>query len=235
MNNNISKKPLLILVGGLGSRLGELVNTTPKPMLELNGRPFLCYLIDHYYNCGIREFYLLTSYLSEIIENYFEENKSLLPDDISIKIIKEKTPLGTGGSIKSALTEITHDEFFATNGDTFVDVDINELYQLGSPSLIVSRQEDISRYGEVILTGSVVTAFKEKSEQRTAGLINAGIYFLNKSLFNLIEKTSFSLERDLLENFLPNLNLKAIKTQNYFVDIGIPEDYERAKKDLAKE
>lgn len=233
MKNKNQDLPLLILAGGLGTRLGPLVDSVPKPMLEVANKPFLELLIKHYYSYGIRKFYLLTSHLSHVIEEHFN-NFDSIEDNISITILKEESPLGTGGAIKNALNSIQDDNFLVANGDTFVEFNLNELISLGTPSLVVSSQEDTSRYGEVILKDDVVDKFIEKNGVARSGLINAGIYYFDRDIFDKTNNKVFSLEKELLEKATAQIKLKALITDKYFIDIGLEKDYKKAIQELSK-
>ena len=107
----------VILVGGKGSRLGEITKNFPKPMIRIEKKPFLLYLIEQIRIFGFKEIILLAGHSAEIVDSYFKNNSL---SDISIKIIKEKKPLGTGGALVNAYEHLD-DNFFLMNGDSLID------------------------------------------------------------------------------------------------------------------
>jgi len=156
---------------------------------------------------------------------------------ISIDYSIEETPLGTGGAVKAALNKLKGDEFFLLNGDTFFDIDYNKFFNeyINNPSILylaLSQQDDTSRYGTVIIDDNRnVLEFCEKGKNSGYGLINGGIYIVNKNIFSQTETpTCFSFENEILEKHYKNLNIKGLKFNSYFIDIGIPKDYFKAQE-----
>jgi len=221
---------ILILAGGFGTRLKSVVSDVPKPLAPIsNSKRFLDFQIEN-----IRSFfqnddiYLLTYYMSSEIEEYYK-------NDTKIKIIKEPTPLGTGGSIKNAINILNlnkNDRIIVLNGDTYIrpnfDSFINHLE--GDINIVASFQEDCSRYGSLNIKNGKIVEFKEKDKNCRNSYINAGCYFFKKLdiFFNTLDGF-FSLET-LLSTSTEEYIMKAFLYKDIFIDIGIPEDYEKMIK-----
>ncbi len=218
----------IILCGGLGTRLKSIIKDIPKPMVPINDKPFLEFIFEYLKKQGIKEVILAVSYKYEVIQEYFKDEFL----GIKIKYSIEKEPLGTGGAIKEALKFIKN-EAYVLNGDTIFDIDLKKLILNNSKICLALKQmNDFDRYGTVELDSkNYIKLFKEK-EFKKQGLINGGIYFLNKDIFNdftLQEK--FSFEEFLQENY-EKLKAKAHIFDNYFIDIGVPGDYGRFMNDI---
>ncbi|EHY0016487.1 nucleotidyltransferase family protein, partial [Campylobacter jejuni] len=204
----------IILCGGLGTRLKSVIKDIPKPMAPINDKPFLEFIFEYLKKQGIKEVILAVSYKYEVIQEYFKDEFL----GIKIKYSIEKEPLGTGGAIKEALKFIKN-EAYVLNGDTIFDIDLKKLILNNSKICLALKQmNDFDRYGTVELDSkNYIKLFKEK-EFKKQGLINGGIYFLNKDIFNdftLQEK--FSFEEFLQENY-EKLKAKAHIFDNYFID-----------------
>ncbi|EAI7179036.1 D-glycero-D-manno-heptose 1-phosphate guanosyltransferase [Campylobacter coli] len=211
----------IVLCGGLGTRLKSVIKDIPKPMAPINNKPFLEFIFEYLKKQGIKEVILAVSYKYEVIKEYFKDEFL----GIKIKYSIEKEPLGTGGAIKEAL-KIIKNETYVLNGDTFFGIDLSKLKLNGSKICLALKQmNDFDRYGTVnVNEQGIVTSFEEKVFKKQ-GLINGGIYLLKKDIFD-----EFSLEKKFsFEEFLQE-NYKSLKIQtqifdDYFIDIGIPEDY----------
>lgn len=211
----------IVLAGGLGTRLRSVVQDLPKPMAPINGKPFLAFVLEYLKKQGIKEVILAVSYKYEVIQEYFKDEFL----GIKIKYSIEKEPLGTGGAIKEALKFIKN-EVYVLNGDTFFDIDLSKLKLNGSKICLALKQmNDFDRYGTVNVDGQgFVISFEEKIF-KTQGLINGGIYLLTKDIFNEFDlEKKFSFEEFLQENY-KKLKARAKIFDDYFIDIGIPQDY----------
>ena len=227
-------KEAIVLAGGLGTRLREVVKDVPKPMADVNGRPFLEYLLTFLNRHRIEKVVLSVGYKYEVIRNYF--GKSFLDMEILYSI--ETKPLGTGGGIKKSLTLVDSNDTFIVNGDTFFNVDLDKLFSFHKEksavlSIALKPLKHFDRYGSVeINEDGRIVGFKEK-KYHESGLINGGIYLLNKEfLMNLELEEKFSFEKDLLEKYYIYYPFYGMKFGGYFIDIGIPEDYEKFKRDV---
>lgn len=221
----------IILAGGFGTRLQSVVKDLPKPMAYVNGKPFLTYILDELIRYGFTKVILAVGYKKECIVDYFKSNYKGLEIVYSV----ENEPLGTGGCVKQAMAYVDDDFVFIINGDTLFKINYLTMSQLNTMSIACKYLENFDRYGEVSINEeNIITSFNEKKKV-DSGYINGGIYYLPKNIFyNYQLPNKFSLEKDFFEKYINELNIKAYKSEDYFIDIGIPEDYEKIKKDLSK-
>ncbi len=223
----------IILAGGLGTRLRSVVSEVPKVMAPVAGKPFLHYIINKLIDENVTRIILAVGYKSEIIEAFIDEQQY----DVEIIFSIEHEPLGTGGGIKLAMDRAISNHVFIINGDSFFDCQLKELMQQhleqnANISLALKYMQNFDRYGTVNIDASRITKFNEK-EYRESGLINAGVYVIQKNVLkdlNLPEK--FSLEKDVFEAHTSDLKIMGFLFGAYFIDIGIPEDYEKAQGDF---
>jgi D-glycero-alpha-D-manno-heptose 1-phosphate guanylyltransferase len=216
----------IILAGGKGLRLREVVADLPKPMAPIAGRPFLEYLILQLKRHGMRDVILATGYRSEAIRDHFRDGTAW---DMHIAYSQETEPLGTGGALRKAADLIDGNDFLVMNGDSFLDVNLEDLAErhrargsLGTLSLV--RKNDAGRYGSVAIDeNGLIHAFTEKGDV-APGLINGGVYCFGRSIVEHIGSGNISLERDVLPG-LTGRHLYGFETNGYFVDMGIPADY----------
>lgn len=225
--------PAIILAGGLGTRLRSVINDLPKPMAPVNGKPFLHYIFQYLIKQRVGEAVLSVGYKHESIKEFFGTEYL----GIKIQYSVEEEPLGTGGGIKQAF-QLVGDCAFVLNGDTFFDVDLNALQQFyfetnSDISLSLKPLKDFDRYGTVELDENLrITKFIEK-QFLSEGLINGGVYFFSKVLFDKVETPQkFSFEKDVLEKYTSTLKFTGKAFDGYFIDIGIPEDYQKAQHDF---
>lgn len=215
-------KEAIILCGGLGTRLRSVISDVPKPMAPIKNKPFLAFVLEYLKKQNISRVVLAVSYKYEIIQEYF--GNSYLGMQILYSI--EKEPLGTGGAILEALNLINSDSCYVLNGDTFFDVNLDRL-KLDNSDICVALKpmKNFDRYGSVdIDNNSYISAFNEK-KFTSNGLINGGVYLIKKHIFNSFNlPNKFSFEEFFQENFLI-FNAKATVFDDYFIDIGIPQDY----------
>jgi histidinol-phosphate phosphatase family domain/HAD-superfamily hydrolase, subfamily IIIA len=229
-------KEAIILAGGLGTRLREAVPDLPKCMANINGRPFLSYVIDYYRMQGVQYFVFSLGYKHEIIESYLNSEYPSLDYEVAI----ENDPLGTGGAIQLALQQTTTENILILNGDTLFKVNITGLNDVhikksSECTLALKPMVQFDRYGVVELNKDLrVISFKEKQHYES-GNINGGVYILNKQAYlkhQLAQKHSF--EKDYLEAYVSQSPTYGCIQDGYFVDIGIPDDYVKAQSDLKK-
>lgn len=211
----------IILCGGLGTRLKSVIKDIPKPMAPINNKPFLEFIFTYLKKQKIDEIILAVSYKYEIIQEYFKDEFL----NIKVRYSIEKEPLGTGGAIKQAL-ELAKEDCLVLNGDTFFDIDLTKMkLDKSKICLALKKMNDFDRYGSVELDKmGNITSFKEKQYLKQ-GFINGGIYLISKDIFEgFILEEKFSFEEFLQENY-KNLKARAEIFEDYFIDIGIPEDY----------
>ncbi len=223
----------IVLAGGLGTRLRERVPDLPKPMAPVAGRPFLEYVLDRVIDAGIRDIVLSVGYRAEAIQTHFgQEYRGAI-----MRYAVEREPLGTGGAIAFAMRGLGIEPVLILNGDTLLQLDYGALLEWyernpSTVAMVLRTVPDVSRYGTVVMRGERVSGFREKGKAGR-GLINAGVYIVRGEVFTICKLAgSFSFEKDVLQSHLGRIRPRAYVTDGYFIDIGIPEDFERAQREL---
>lgn len=228
-------KEAIILAGGLGTRIRDTIADLPKCMAPVAGRPFLFYVINYLRSQGIDKIVFSLGYKHRVIEDYLSERFATLDYETVI----EDEPLGTGGAIQLACSKAVSENVVIANGDTLFKADLHNTWLFhdhhnAECTLVLKPMKNFDRYGVVELgDDDLVKNFLEK-QSYLSGTINGGLYFLNKSKF-LDEEfpARFSFEKDYLEKFYQDRRIYGLVQDEYFIDIGIPEDYQRAKVELA--
>lgn len=224
----------IILAGGLGTRLQSVIGAYPKCMAEVNGQPFLYYLLEYLKQQSCAKVILSLGFKSEVVLDWIK-NKDF---PFSIEHVIEEEPLGTGGGISFALSKATEENVVVLNGDTMFQVPLQEMMQAhiannAGTSLALKKMYDFDRYGVVLFNDKgCISSFEEKKKQ-TEGYINGGAYIINKNY--LTEKAlpkKYSFEKDYLEKYVVDSTLYSYQSDAYFIDIGIPTDYEKAQVDF---
>ncbi|MES2004810.1 MAG: nucleotidyltransferase family protein [Bacteroidota bacterium] len=225
----------IILAGGLGTRLREAVPDLPKCMAPVNGHPFIAYVIKHLAKQGIERFIFSLGYRSEAFTDFLV---SALPE-ANYTIVIEQEPLGTGGAIQYAAHSAETENLVVVNGDSIFTTDIPAQAAFHDShsadcTLALKAMENFSRYGVVEMNADgSIALFKEK-QWYEKGLINGGVYIVNRSLFAKHSfPDKFSFETDYLQQYHTSGKIYGIVQEGYFIDIGIPEDYQRAQTELA--
>ncbi len=224
----------IVLAGGFGTRLQKVVAEVPKPMAPVAGKPFLQRILDDLAAQNIRHVILAVGYLHQTIVSYFGDAYKNMRISYSI----ETEPLGTGGGIRYAMRFLEGNNAFIINGDTFFAVDLEKFYAFHAEknaqlTLALKKMFRFDRYGTVeINAAGCVTGFNEK-KYLDEGRINAGVYCLQTDLFADTLPEAFSFEKEILEKEFIKGTLWAKEFDGYFIDIGIPEDYEKAQKDFS--
>lgn len=219
----------VVLAGGRGTRLASVISDKPKPMADIAGLPFLHYLIIDLKQKGIDEITLLVGHLHHIILDYFGENYQ----GVKLSYEIESEPRGTGGLI-CELSKKWNSPILLINGDTYFDVDIAGMISDAKSEIIMAVREVVNsdRYGVLEIKDNRIIDFKEKTWVER-GYINGGIYYLPQGVFDAFNLShSFSIEKDFFEAHKQNLNLKPFISQGFFIDIGIPMDYQQAQTSI---
>ena len=223
----------IVLAGGFGTRLREVVPDLPKPMAPIAGRPFLEILLSTLARKGFTRVVLSLGFMAEKIITHFGESYA----GMHLVYEVESRPLGTGGAIRAALTRCLSDHVFIFNGDTYLDIEVDELESLWQarrhPVIVVRKVLDTARFGRVEMRDGRVNAFLEKG-MSGAGLINAGCYVLPKgALDDFALGQPFSLETEFFIKYLQRIRFDGFVTHGLFIDIGVPDDYALAQTALA--
>ncbi len=223
----------MVLAGGFGTRLHNIISAVPKPMAPIAGKPFLEYILSYVTRFYVTRIILCTGYKHEVIENFFGGSWN----GVSIAYSVETEPLGTGGATKKGLEHILGESFFLLNGDTFFKIDLNLLAKEhekanADVTIALKKMNNFDRYGRVRIDHNRIVKFEEK-KQTAAGLINGGIYIVNKKIFSDKKlPLRFSFEKDILEKNVNYFFMNGYPCDNYFIDIGTPDDYARAQREL---
>ena len=225
---------VIILAGGKGTRLSGVVSDRPKPMALVNGIPFLELVMRDLKLKGYGNVILATGYMAEKIHSHF----STVENDLNIIFSEECQPLGTGGAVRLALEHVQTEHVIIINGDTFTSCDLNAFEEAHSKAkapfaMVTTEVEDVGRYGAIQIVDDAPAYFSEKG-QSGPGLINAGIYRIPRlELLKIELGLNFSFEDDFV---LPNIlegNFSHFVHNGYFIDIGVPSDYERASQTMS--
>ena len=215
----------VFLVGGLGTRLGELTRQMPKPMLDVGGRPFLDYLIENARRHGLSRIVLLCGFQADVIARHYA-------GDPNVTVIREPAPAGTGGALTYA-ADALDDRFFLLNGDTLFDFNLLSLIPAfqGLATLALRAQAPGKRSGWVALDGGRVRAF-HGPETGPGGPINAGVYLMSRDVLDHIGPGVVSLEGAVFPALASAGALGGHISEGYFIDIGIPDDFARAQTEV---
>lgn len=230
----------VILLGGLGTRLGEYTRETPKPLLTVGGRPFVDVLISEALRRGFRDILLLAGFRSEVVEGYAASLGTGLPEGARVRVSVEPEPLGTGGALTQAW-HLLDDRFLLMNGDTWFDfnwLDLVTDVAPGHATIAARRVPEAERYeslavvaGPVKDRGPVCAIIPRGQAQGDTCLINGGLYCLERAhLEGLCGR--FSLEADLLPRLAARGLLEARGHDGFFIDIGIPDTYHAAQESV---
>ena len=224
-----------ILAGGMGTRLRQVVSDRPKPLADVDGRPFLFWQLEWLAAAGLRRVVLCTGFQGELVRQALGDRFQSL----ELAYSHEPAPLGTGGALRLALPLVEGTTLLALNGDSYCPAALSEFFAAhvasGLPaSILLSRVDDVSRYGAVtVAEDGRLARFEEKGAAAGAGWINAGVYLFNTALLTEIPAgRSVSLEREMFPAWLAR-GLHGHQTNAPFLDIGTPESYARASEFLA--
>lgn len=221
----------IILCGGQGTRLASVVADVPKPLAPVSDRPFLDYLLALLARSGaVRSATLAVHHLAERIRAHYAMHRAPLP----LRIVQEEKPLGTGGAIMNCLGSVEGPTFFSLNGDSICGGDLKTLigkHRSSGPGLTLALIEvpDTSRYGRTVLDASGrIVEFTEKAASAGPGLINAGIYVIDRDVLEPWSGETLSMERDILPRAVRQGFVRGVELSGPFIDIGLPETYAAA-------
>ena len=228
----------VILAGGQGTRLAPaLPQGWPKVLAPIHGIPFLAHLLDDLYRRGLRRVTLCLGHGAAYVEEFLAQYPC--PTDLSIQVVVEPAPAGTAGALREALARVRSDPFFALNGDTYADADLDELLashlRVGAAvSVALAHEDDVSGYGQIeVSADGRITRFGEKGPAKGRGLVNAGTYVINRAVISGLPRArKVSWERDVLPGQAGRA-LYGFACCRWFVDIGTPESLQRAAAAIA--
>jgi D-glycero-alpha-D-manno-heptose 1-phosphate guanylyltransferase len=220
----------IILAGGKGTRLKNILHNIPKALAPINGIPFLDLVISYLQDQKeIKKIILSVGYLKHQIINRYKNLKNII-------FSQETIPLGTGGAIKKALNSTDSENILVLNGDTYANFSLKKFLEFhikknSDLTILSTREKNISRYGNLIFDeNQKILSFNEKNK-KNEGYINSGVYLIKKNIFNSFKSIdSFSFEKEYLPFIINTKNIFSFKTSSFFIDIGTEESYFKAQK-----
>ncbi len=228
----------LILAGGFGTRLRPLSCTRPKLMFPIANKTLLDWIVENLAKEGVTKVVLAVNYMADALERDFGSSKY----GVEIIYSREKKPLGTGGPIKKAENILREDNapFLVLNGDIISTISFSELYRThqsfgGTGTIALHEVEDPTRFGVVELNEHRITRFVEKPsrEEAPSNLVNAGVYVLDQSIFDIIPpETKVSIEREIFPTMVARRSLYGYRFQGLWIDTGKPSDYFLANRSM---
>ena len=219
---------VVILAGGLGTRISEYTKTIPKPMIRIKNKPIIHHIMDHYASYGHNEFYIALGYKGNIIKKYFK-NKNL--SKWKINLIETGKNTMTGGRLKK-MEKIIKETFMLTYGDGLSNVNLTKLINFHKKNKKIATLTAVrppARFGAVKLTGNKVSYFKEKSKL-DEGWINGGFFVMEPKIFRYIKNSKTFLEKEPLVNISKKKELNAFKHQGFWQCMDTKRDKELLEK-----
>ena len=223
---------IVILAGGFGTRLSEYTKTIPKPMVKINGKPIILYIMEHYAKYGYKNFYIALGYKGYEIKKYFK-NKIF---DWKINLIDTGKNTMTGGRLKKLKKHLGKETFMMTYGDGLSDVNIKKLlnfHKKNKKLVTLTAVRPPARFGVIKIKNNLVNYFKEKSAL-DEGWINGGFFVLEPKFLNLIKNDKSYLEREPLENVCKKKQLAAYKHEGFWQCMDTKRDKEKLEKKFKK-
>ncbi len=224
----IKKMKVVILAGGLGTRLSEYTKKIPKPMVVLSGKPIIYYIMKHYSNYGFNNFIIASGYKQNVIKKYFK--RKIL--NWKVKVMNTGLNTMTGGRLKRLKKIIGNESFFLTYGDGLSDVDINKLLKFHKKTKSIATLTAVrptARFGAIKIKGNKVSYFKEKSNI-DEGWINGGFFVMNSKIFDIIKNDKTYLEREPFEILSKKKSLNAFKHDGFWQCMDTLRDKELLEK-----
>ena len=223
---------VVILAGGLGTRLSEYTHSIPKPMIDIKGKPMIYYIMKHYSKYGFNEFYLAIGYKKEIIKRYFENNSF----GWKINLINTGNNTMTGGRLKRLTKYLNKEKFFLTYGDGISNVNLKKLLKFHNKNkklVTLTAVRPPARFGAVKLKGNLVKYFKEKSKL-DEGWINGGFFVIEPKFLEFISNDNTFLEKTPLEKATSKKQLVAYKHYGFWQCMDTVRDKLILEKALKK-
>ena len=238
MNRSLTKTQIVILAGGKGTRLKPLTDTVPKPMIKIEGIPFLEILLRFLNSKGFTNFVLCVGHLSDVIQNHFLNGNHL---GINIEYSTESQQLGTAGAIKNA-SNLLEKEFLLVNGDTFIDMDFQKLIEFAHKNKKLCTMTVFHGYNSsdfqnnlFLDKDSLVCKYSKDKKLKELNFVDAGMYFLKKNVLDLFENNGFlSLEYEIFPKLIEKKQLAGFPINSRFYDIGSFSKMEKFKEMIKK-
>ena len=205
---------VVILAGGLGTRMSEITKTIPKPMVKILNKPILIHIMEHYYKYGFKEFYIALGYKGKVIKNFFKGKKFKW----KTHLIETGKKTMTGGRLKRLNKFLKNDHFLMTYGDGISNVNIKKLIQFHKKNKKIATLTAVrppARFGSIKINGKIVKVFREKSKL-DEGWINGGFFVFDPKIFKYIKNDSTFLEKEPLEIISKKKQLIAYKHEGFW-------------------
>ncbi|MEK7464437.1 MAG: nucleotidyltransferase family protein [Patescibacteria group bacterium] len=239
MNTELKNIRVIILAGGLGTRLQTVIADRPKVLAPIKNKTLLDYTIDNLLQCGFRDIMLSVGHMKDKMREHMKGRS--FPKGTTISFSEEESPLGTGGAIKKAINNSSHEMVLVLNGDTFFPINYDHFLKQhikhgAHVSICLSQMDDTRNFGTVTVDeNNRIMNFKEKTGRGGPGLISGGMYIFGKGVLNNFDlPETFSIEKDFFEKHIRDAKVYGFVFKNYFIDIGTPESYEKARNDFDK-
>ena len=223
---------VVILAGGLGTRLSEYTHSIPKPMIKIKGRPIIYHIMKHYSKYGFKEFYIAIGYKGKIIKKYFNKNSF----GWKINLIETGKKTMTGGRLKRLTKYLKNEKFLLTYGDGLSNINISKLikFHIKKKKLVtMTAVRPPARFGAIKFKGDNVKYFKEKSKL-DEGWINGGFFVMEAKFLNYIKDDYTFLEREPLERVCRENQLVAYKHNDFWQCIDTKRDLDLIKENYKK-
>ena len=223
---------VVILAGGLGTRISEYTKTVPKPMIKINNKPIIFHIMKHYSNYGFKDFYIAAGYKKKIIKDYFKKDFY----DWKVSVIDTGQKTMTGGRLKRLKKIFKNETFLLTYGDGLSNINLTKLinfHKKNKSMVTMTAVRPPARFGAIKIKNNKVTYFKEKSKM-DEGWINGGFFVIESEFLKYIKSDNTFLEREPLEKITKSRKLSAFKHQGYWQCVDTIRDLERARKLLSK-
>tara|TARA_B100001250_G_C19810000_1_gene795298 strand:- start:2284 stop:2967 length:684 start_codon:yes stop_codon:yes gene_type:complete len=224
----MNKPQPIILAGGLGTRLRDVVKDKPKVLASVNNKPFITYLLDKLIFAGFDSVFISTGYKGNMISEMIGSRYKTL----EVYYSNEESPLGTGGAVKRASKLIDKDKILVLNGDTYISPNINKLIDKidqNTEAVVTTRVKQNTRYNSISIDhNNHIISFNKETSKKSC-IINSGLYLLCRKSILEYSFDKFSLEDDYIPYRLIKNKILSISFTGTFIDIGIPSDYFKAQ------
>jgi len=223
---------VVILAGGFGTRLSEHTKSIPKPMIDINGKPMIYYILKFYAKHGFKDFYIALGYKGQVIKNFFKKNSY----GWNINLIETGKKTMTGGRLKRLTKHLRNETFMMTYGDGLSNVNLKKLlkFHKNNKKLVtLTAVRPPARFGALKFKGHFVRYFKEKSKV-DEGWINGGFFVIEPKFLNFIKKDDTYLEREPLELASKKKQLVAYRHEGFWQCIDTKRDLDKIRKILKK-
>ena len=223
---------VVILCGGYGSRLSNLTKKIPKPLLPINKKSFLIYLIEYLDRYKFKKIFLLCHYKIKLFNDFKNKLDKKLKKNIKIEIINEKQKLDTGGAIRNIYKKLDK-KFLSINGDTYFNINLNNFFIKNKSkkftNMIVSSNTFNKSSTSVIYDNKtkIVKSLKKKINSKK-NITHSGFTLINRDHLKLVKKKVFNLEKDFFESLIKKKKLVCTNYKQKYYDIGSPTAYKNS-------